>query len=119
MPSWLPAAMTDAKSLREAAGIARYRFRKEDAESRLARAEDNLLRLRDILAELENRLGPLKEQSEKAQQFLQLSEEKRTLEIGLWLDTLERSGRILREHDDKILIRARPIRGRTEGGGND
>ena len=88
----------------EAAGIARYRFRKEDAESRLARAEDNLLRLRDILAELENRLGPLKEQSEKAQQFLQLSEEKRTLEIGLWLDTLERSGRILREHDDKILI---------------
>ena len=88
----------------EAAGIARFRFRKEDAESRLARAEDNLLRLHDILAELESRLGPLKEQSEKAQQFLQLSEEKRTLEIGLWLDTLERSGRILREHDDKILI---------------
>ena len=88
----------------EAAGIARFRFRKEDAELRLARAEDNLLRLHDILAELESRLGPLKEQSEKAQQFLQLSEEKRTLEIGLWLDTLERSGRILREHDDKILI---------------
>ena len=83
----------------EAAGIARFRFRKEDAESRLARAEDNLLRLHDILAELESRLGPLKEQSEKAQQFLQLSEEKRTLEIGLWLDTLERSGRILREQD--------------------
>ena len=97
--------MTDAKSLRRPPGIARYRFPQgEDAESRLARAEDNLLRLRDILAELENRLGPLKEQSEKAQQFLQLSEEKRTLEIGLWLDTLERSGRILREHDDKILI---------------
>ena len=84
----------------EAAGISRFRYRKEEAENRLDRAEENLLRLRDILSELEERIGPLKEQSEKAQQFLALSGEKRTIEIGLWLETLERSGRILREHDD-------------------
>ena len=88
----------------EAAGISRFRYRKEDSENRLARAEENLLRLRDILAELEERIGPLREQSEKAQQFLSLSNEKRTIEIGLWLETLERSGRILREHDDKLLV---------------
>lgn len=88
----------------EAAGISRFRYRKEDSENRLARAEENLLRLRDILSELEERVGPLKEQSEKAQQFLALSGEKRTIEIGLWLETLERSGRILREHDDKLLV---------------
>ena len=88
----------------EAAGIARFRYRKEESENRLARAEDNLLRLHDIVSELEERVGPLKEQSEKAQKFLALSEEKRTLEIGLWLDTLERSGRILREHEDKLLV---------------
>ncbi len=88
----------------EAAGISRFRYRKEEAENRLDRAEENLLRLRDILSELEERIGPLKEQSEKAQQFLALSGEKRTIEIGLWLETLERSGRILREHDDKLLV---------------
>ncbi len=88
----------------EAAGISRFRYRKEESEARLARAEENLLRLRDILAELEERVGPLKEQAAKAEQFLEYSAEKRTLEIGLWLDTLERSGRILREHDDKLLV---------------
>ena len=88
----------------EAAGISRFRYRKEESEHRLARAEENLLRLRDILSELEERIGPLKEQSEKAAQFLALSGEKRTLEIGLWLDTLERSGRVLREHEDKLIV---------------
>ncbi len=88
----------------EAAGISRFRYRKEDAEHRLAQAEENLLRLHDILSELENRVGPLKEQSEKAQKFLTLSAEKKKLEIGLWLNVLDRSGQILREQEDKILI---------------
>ncbi|MDF1495929.1 chromosome segregation protein SMC [Caproiciproducens sp. CPB-2] len=88
----------------EAAGISRFRYRKEESERRLNQAEDNLLRLRDILTELQDRVGPLKEQSEKAQQYLAYAAEKRTLEIGLWLNTLEKSGRVLREHDDKILI---------------
>ena len=88
----------------EAAGISRFRYRKEESERRLNQAEENLLRLRDILTELEDRVGPLKEQSEKAQQYLEYAGEKRTLEIGLWLHTLDRSGQILREHDDKITI---------------
>ena len=88
----------------EAAGISRFRYRKEESERRLNQAEENLLRLRDIVSELEDRVGPLKEQSEKAQQYLEYAQEKRTLEIGLWLNTLEQSGRVLREYDDKIVI---------------
>lgn len=88
----------------EAAGISRFRYRKEESERRLAQAEENLLRLKDILSELEARLGPLKEQSEKAKQYLAWSAEKRKLEIGLWLGTLEKSGQTLREHEDKISV---------------
>lgn len=90
----------------EAAGISRFRYRKEESERRLRQAEENLLRLRDILSELEDRVGPLKEQAEKAERYLEYAGEKRTLEIGLWLNTLDRSGQTLREHDDKILIAA-------------
>ncbi|WP_050698383.1 chromosome segregation protein SMC [Anaeromassilibacillus senegalensis] len=88
----------------EAAGISRFRYRKEESERRLNQAEENLLRLRDILSELEDRVGPLKEQAEKAEQYLEYASEKRTLEISLWLNTLERSGKVLREHDDRIII---------------
>lgn len=88
----------------EAAGISRFRYRKEESERRLNQAEENLLRLRDILTELGDRVGPLKEQAEKAEQFLAYSSEKRTLEIGLWLNTLDKSGQILREHNDKLII---------------
>lgn len=88
----------------EAAGISRFRYRKEESERRLNQAEENLLRLRDILSELEGRVGPLKEQAEKAERYLEYASEKRTLEISLWLHTLERSGHVLREHDDRIVI---------------
>ncbi len=88
----------------EAAGISRYRYRKEEAERRLGRAEENLVRLRDILEELEGRVGPLKEQAEKAEQFIALDEEKKGLEIGVWLATLERSGKTLREHGEKMEL---------------
>ncbi|MCI9576577.1 MAG: chromosome segregation protein SMC [Clostridiales bacterium] len=88
----------------EAAGISRYRYRKEESERKLTHAEENLLRLHDIVGELESRVGPLREQAEKAKQYLAYAEEKRGLEIGLWLHTLSHSGRILREHDDKIAI---------------
>lgn len=88
----------------EAAGISRYRYRKLEAEKRLSQAEDNLLRLKDILSELEERIGPLAEQSEKAERFLEFSQEKRTLEIGLWLYTLEKSGQVLREQEGKLSL---------------
>lgn len=88
----------------EAAGISRFRYRKSESEHKLEQTEENLLRLRDIVSELENRVGPLKEQSEKAKKYLTLAEEKRKLEISLWLDTLDRSGQILHEQEDKIII---------------
>lgn len=88
----------------EAAGISRYRYRKTEAERKLAHTEDNLLRLRDIVTELESRIEPLRDQSEKAQQFLEYSAEKRGLEIALWLDTLNKSSKVLRDHEDKIAV---------------
>lgn len=90
--------------LEEAAGISHFRYRRNDANRKLAQAEENLVRLRDILAELEGRVGPLKIQSEKAQKFLVLAAEKKELEIGLWLHTIETSKMKLREQEDKLSI---------------
>ena len=86
----------------EAAGISKYRYRKIEASRKLVAAEDNLSRLKDIMGELESRVGPLKEQSEKAEKFLTLAEEKKNLEIGLWLYTLNNSKEALRAQESKI-----------------
>lgn len=88
----------------EAAGISRYRYRKIEAERKLKSTEENLLRLRDIVTELEGRVEPLRKQSEKAQKFLTYSEEKRGLEIALWLLTLDKSQENLKLQDEKISI---------------
>lgn len=88
----------------EAAGISRYRYRKIEAERKLKSTVDNLLRLRDIVGELEERVEPLRKQSEKAKKFLEYSDEKRGLEIALWLLTLEGSQDNLKEQDEKISI---------------
>ena len=88
----------------EAAGISHFRYRRSDALKRLSQAEENLVRLRDILTELENRVGPLKNQSEKAQKFLVLAEERKNLEIGIWLNNIDRTQEKLREQDRKIDI---------------
>ena len=96
---------TDRREIfEEASGIAKYRFRKNEAERKLAQAEDNLSRLRDIAGELESRIGPLKEQSEKAKKFLELSEQRRNLEITLYCDTVRRSHDNLLAQDEKIEI---------------
>lgn len=88
----------------EAAGISRFRYRKTEAERKLSKTEDNLVRLRDIVTELESRIKPLKAQSAKAQSFLEYSEEKRGLEIALWLDTLNKSSGEIKKHDEKLLV---------------
>lgn len=86
----------------EAAGISRFRHKRKDAERRLDQAQENLVRLLDILGELESRVGPLKKQSEKAQKFLEYSEEKKALEIGVWLNKINRFTVELREQEHKI-----------------
>ncbi|MEZ3421627.1 MAG: chromosome segregation protein SMC [Eubacterium sp.] len=86
----------------EAAGISRFRHKRTDAQRRLDQAQENLVRLLDILGELENRVGPLKEQSEKAAKFIELSAERKTLEIGVWLNKINKFTNDLREQEHKI-----------------
>ena len=74
----------------EAAGISKYRHRKEETERKLERTEDNLLRIGDKVSELELQLEPLKIQSEKAKKYLELKEELQGVEVAVWLDTLEK-----------------------------
>ena len=81
----------------EACGIAKYRYRKTEAERRLAAAGENLERLRDILGELESRVGPLERESAKAQKFLELSEQRKTLEVTLWTDRVHRARDTVRQ----------------------
>ncbi len=86
----------------EASGISRYRYRKIEAERKLNAAEENMVRLRDIFAELEGRMGPLKRQSEKAHKYLELRDVRKELEIGLWLNSLDNSKDTLRNQERKI-----------------
>ena len=74
----------------EAAGISKYRHRKEETERKLAHTEDNLLRIGDKVSELELQLEPLKQQSEKAKRYLEMKEELQGVEVAVWLDTLEK-----------------------------
>ena len=74
----------------EAAGISKYRHRKEETERKLAHTEDNLMRIGDKVSELELQLEPLKQQSEKAKKYLELKDELQGVEIAVWMDTLEK-----------------------------
>ena len=88
----------------EASGIAKYRYRKNEAERRLASAEENLVRLRDILGELEERVDPLERESKKAKQYLELAERRKGLEVTLWVDTVQKARDTVREQQRKIEI---------------
>ena len=73
----------------EAAGISKYRHRKEETERRLQRTEENLVRINDKISELELQVTPLRAQAETAKRFLLLRDELRILEISVWLERLE------------------------------
>ncbi len=83
----------------EAAGISRYRYRKEESERKLEKTEENLLRVNDKIEELELQVGPLKEQSEKAKRYLVLRDDLRLKEISVWMTTLDR----LRSQSEAVL----------------
>ena len=74
----------------EAAGIVKYKTRKEESEKKLERTKLNLLRINDILAEIESNIGPLKEQSERARKYLDLKEELKNIEVGLFVYNIEK-----------------------------
>ena len=74
----------------EAAGISKYRHRKEETERKLANTEDNLLRIGDKVSELELQVEPLRIQSEKAKKYLTLKEELQGVEVAVWMDRLDK-----------------------------
>jgi len=85
----LSAKSTDRREIfEEAVGISRFRHRKEESERKLQRAEENLLRVNDKIAELELQVEPLREQAAVAKKYLVLRDELRGLEISLWCEGL-------------------------------
>ena len=99
---------TDRREMfEEAAGISRFRYRKEEAERKLERTDENLLRINDKIDELELQVEPLREQSDRAKRFQILRYELTVLESSVWLDTLERlrAGSIKLETDYKEAVR--------------
>ncbi len=74
----------------DASGIAKYRHRKNESERKLAATEDNMLRINDILSELEGRVGPLEKEAAKAKKYLELSEIKKKADVQLWIYDTEK-----------------------------
>ncbi len=89
----------------EAAGIVKYRARKEETEKKLEQTKLNLLRINDILSEIEQNLEPLKNQSDKAKRFLELKQELKEIEIGLFLYNIEKYKQTLIQiaEDEEIM----------------
>lgn len=81
----------------EAAGITKYRYRKEEAENKLRSAEENLTRIRDITSELESRIEPLSNQAERAEKFLSLSGELRILDVSCLMDDIDKNSALKSE----------------------
>jgi chromosome segregation protein len=90
----------------EAAGIAKYRYKKQEAENKLAAANDNLTRLNDIMNELEGRLEPLSHESQRAKRYLEYYEAKKRLDVSLWLyDTAKLSDDIKMSENRLSLVK--------------
>ncbi len=95
------ARSTDRRDVfEEAAGISRYRYRKEEAERKLERTEENLLRINDKIEELELQVGPLKKQAEVAKKYLLLRDKLRVAEVSAWLAVLDK----LKVQSDEVKL---------------
>ena len=89
----------------EAAGIVKYKIRKQESEKKLEQTKLNLLRINDILTEIEANLEPLKMQSEKAKKYLNLREELKNIEVGLFIYNIDKYKETLNEliKDEEIM----------------
>ncbi|MDR2903707.1 MAG: chromosome segregation protein SMC, partial [Clostridiales bacterium] len=85
----------------EAAGIVKYKNRKHEAETKLERERQNLIRINDIISELENQLEPLAEQAEKAKAYLALAERLKMIDIHLFVAEVARAESDLQKIDDQ------------------
>ncbi len=88
----------------EAAGISKYKYRKNEAEKKLLQTEENLVRIRDILSELEAQVGPLETQSKKARQFLDLREKLKVLEVNIALIHIEKYRAASKKSEEALKI---------------
>ncbi len=88
----------------EAAGISKFRYKKLEAERKLTGAQENIVRLNDIIAELESRVEPLRIQSEKAEKFVKLAQQRKKLEVSVWVSRLDELKLRLDALDEKILV---------------
>ena len=88
----------------EAAGIMKYRVKKEEASRKLVATENNLLRINDILIEIENLIGPLEVKSKKAKEFLNLRDRLKILDVNIFLEIVKENAVKLGELDSKIEI---------------
>lgn len=88
----------------EAAGISKFRYKKLEAERKLTGAQENIIRLTDILSELEGHVEPLRIQSQKAEKFIKLAEQRKRLEISVWVNRLDELKEKLDKLDEKILV---------------
>ena len=86
----------------EAAGIVKYRTRKHEAEKKIENTRINLVRINDIVTEIENQLGPLENQAEKAKKFLEIRDSLRYLEVGLLIENINKNKQKLKETASQI-----------------
>ena len=93
----------------EAAGISKYRFRKNEAERKMNTVTENMTRAGDILRELEARVAPLEKAAEKAKRYLQLYEEKKRLDVSLWLFDVDTIRQKVRELSDSAAVAKRVL----------
>lgn len=88
----------------EAAGISKYRHRKDEAERKLEKTEENLVRVRDVLGELEGRVGPLQRQSEKARKYLDIREELKGIEVSASVDIIDKNRQEVAKYEELLKI---------------
>ncbi len=88
----------------EVAGIAKYRYQKNEAEKKLANTDENLTRLSDIVSELEGRIGPLERDAEKAKRYLEIYEQKKAADIALSVYDIENAGKSEKELAEKLTF---------------
>jgi chromosome segregation protein len=88
----------------EVAGIAKYRYQKNEAEKKLAGTEENLTRMADIVSELEGRIGPLERDAEKARKYLEIYEKKKAADISLSVYDIENAGKTEKELAEKLTF---------------
>ncbi len=81
----------------EAAGITKFRYRKEEAERKLSHTNDNVTRVNDIITEIEGQIGPLKQQSEKAKKYLNLRDKLKVLEVNVSLKNIVKYRKLIEE----------------------